>query len=139
MKTTLTSSECAEWYIRIFAKPVTSKQILENYLKPLIDEGLLESSYNPDNKSQKLYHTSSQLTIHNLEGFVRRLIETIETSFLYIWSCLAQMGQASIEIGKITRIYDNDNAHITYLEFKKKISGSILKSVETYSEERRSK
>ena len=135
----LTSSECAEWYIRIFAKPITSKQILENYLKPLIDEGLLESSYNPDNKSQKLYHTSSQLTIHNLEGFVRRLIETIETSFLYIWSCLAQMGQASIEIGKITRIYDNDNDHITYLEFKKKISGSILKSVETYPEERRSK
>jgi len=135
----LTSSECAEWYIRIFAKPITNKQVLENYLKPLIDEGLLESSYNPDNKSQKLYHTSSQLTIHNLEGFVRRLIETIETSFLYIWSCLAQMGQASIEIGKITRIYDNGDDHITYLEFKKKISGSILKSVETYSKERRSK
>ena len=136
---TLTSAECAEWYIRIFAKPITSKQILENYLKPLIDEGLLESSYNPDNKSQKLYHTSSQLTIHNLEGFVRRLIETIETSFLYIWSCLAQMGQASIEIGKITRIYDNDNTNITFLEFKKKISGSVLNLVETYSNERRSK
>ncbi|WP_316504766.1 hypothetical protein [Nitrosopumilus sp.] len=135
----LTSSECAEWHIRIFAKPITSKQVLENYLKPLIDEGLLESSYNPDNKSQKLYHTSSQLTIHNLEGFIRRLVETIETSFLYIWSCLAQMGQASIEIGKITRIYDNDNTHIPYLEFKKKISGSVLNSVETYSEKRRSK
>ena len=136
---TLTSAECAEWYIRIFAKPITSKQILENYLKPLIDEGLLESSYNPDNKSQKLYHTSSQLTIHNLEGFVRRLIETIETSFLYIWSCLAQMGQASIEIGKITRIYDNDDTNITYLKFKKKISGSVLSLIETYSNERRSK
>ena len=135
----LTSSECAEWYIRIFAKPITSKQVLENYLKPLIDEGLLESSYNPDNKSQKLYCTSSQLTIHNLEGFIRKLVETIETSFLYIWSCLAQMGQASIEIGKITRIYDNDDSHITYLKFKKKISGSVLSSVETYSEKRRSK
>ena len=136
---TLSSAECAKMYIRKFTKPITNKQVLENYLKPLVDEGLLESIPNPDNKSQKLYSKTSELSIHNLEGFVRNLIETIETNFFYIWTCLARLGQASIEFGKITRIYDETNLHITFLEFKKKLGRDIPELIETGTKQRRLK
>ena len=135
----LSSAECAEVYIKRLGKPITNKQILENYLKPLVDEGLLDSKPNPDNKSQHLYYKTSQLNIHNLEGFVRNLIETIETDFLYIWTCLARLGQASIKIGKINNIFDNENQHITFLEFNKKIRRDIPELIETSCEKRRSK
>jgi len=135
----LSSAECAEVYIKRLGKPITNKQILENYLKPLVDEGLLDSKPNPDNKSQHLYFKTSQLNIHNLEGFVRNLIETIETDFFYIWTCLARLGQASIKIGKINNIFDNENPHITFLEFNKKIRRDIPELIETTCEKRRSK
>ncbi|MDH3313841.1 MAG: hypothetical protein OEM28_11965 [Nitrosopumilus sp.] len=136
---TLSSAECAEVYIRKFTKPITNKQVLENYLKPLVDEGLLESIPNPENKSQKLYSKTSELSIHNLEGFVRNLIETIETDFVYIWTCLARLGQASIEFGKITRIYDQTNPHITFQEFREKIERDIPELIETSIKKRRLK
>jgi len=79
------------------------------------------------------------LSIHNLEGFVRNLIETIETDFVYIWTCLARLGQASIEFGKITRIYDNDNPHITFQEFREKIERDIPELIETGIKKRRLK
>ena len=50
----------------------TPKQVQENYLKPLTDEGILDYSKNPDNKRQFLYFVSSKLTVNNLEEMNRQ-------------------------------------------------------------------
>jgi len=69
---------------------MTPKQVQENYLKPLIDEGILEWKPNPDNKRQYLYFVSSKLTVNNLEEMNRQLINSVNNHFGYIWSCLVR-------------------------------------------------
>jgi hypothetical protein len=127
---TLTANEIAEKVIKVFHKPMTPKQVQENYLKPLTNEGILEWKPNPDNKRQYLYFVSSKLTVNNLEEMNRQLIDGVDNHFGYIWSCLVRPFQLSTKSGKMIRIFDAENQRISYLEFKKKISGSIMKSVD---------
>jgi hypothetical protein len=87
---TLTANEIAEKVIKVFHKPMTPKQVQENYLKPLIDEGILEWKPNPDNKRQYLYFVSSKLTVNNLEEMNRQLIDNVNNHFGYIWSYLVR-------------------------------------------------
>jgi len=131
---TLTASDLAEKYTKVFHKLTTPKKIQENYLKPLTDEGILDYSRNPDNKKQFLYFISSKLTINNLDEINRQLIDSVDNHFGYIWSCLVRPFQLSMKRGKMIRIFDATNHSISYLEFKKKISGSIMKSIDNQGE-----
>ena len=126
----LTSNELAEKYTKIFHKTITPKQVVENYLEPLVSDGILEQKPNPQNKRQNLYYVSSKLSVSNLEDINRQLIDIVDNQFSYIWSCLIKPFQSSTKIGKMTRIFDNTNPKITCLEFKTKISGNILKSID---------
>jgi len=127
---TLTANEIAEKFTKVFHKPMTPKQVQENYLKPLTDEGILEWKENPDNKRQYLYFVSSKLTVNNLEEMNRQLIDSVDNHFAYIWSYLVRPFQLSTKSGKMIRIFDAENQRISYLEFKKKISGNIMKSID---------
>lgn len=125
---TVTKEEVAEKFTKVFHKMITPKSIQENYLKQLSDEGILDWKKNEDNKKQYLYFLSSKLSIHNLTTVVRQLNDRHDKDFLYVWSCLVKPFQLSCKMGKMIRIFDNSNPNITYLEFEKKISGSILDS-----------
>lgn len=46
----LTSSQLANYYTEKFGKPITVKQITENYLKPLVDSG-----YFPRNLTHQIF------------------------------------------------------------------------------------
>ncbi len=116
----LTSKELSDRYIEVFKKPTTPKKILENYLKPLVDEGVLESFPNPEWASQYLYRLGSDITVHNLEDLKSTLIDTIECPVLYIWLGVAKLGRASIKSGKLTRLFDSEG-DINYIKFKEKI------------------
>lgn len=106
----LTSSQLAEFYTKIFDKPITVKQITENYLKPLVDAGILATKPNPLNASQYLYETASKITIHNLKDLKSTLIDTSTPTNEYIKSYLEKLEKVSIENGKsqlIFKYYDN--------------------------------
>ncbi len=126
----LTANEIASKYTTVYKKPVTPKQIQENYLKPLTDEGILDWKLNPENKRQYLYFISGKLTVNNLDELNRQLIDSVDNHFAYIWSCLAKLFQLSMKVGKFIRIFDNSNPKINYNEFQKKISGNNLKCID---------
>ena len=65
-KTGVTSEELAEKYTKVFLKPITAKQIRENYLHMLRDEGLIQIEQDEDNKRQLLYYPTNSIAIHNL-------------------------------------------------------------------------
>jgi hypothetical protein len=118
--TGLTSKELAEMYTEVFKKPITPKKILENYLRPLVDEGVLESFPNPEWVTQHLYRLGSDITVHNLKDLKSKLIESIEYPVSYVWLGVAKLGRASIKSGKLTRLFDKDGT-VNYIAFKKKI------------------
>ncbi len=122
--TSLTSSDLAEKYTQVFKKQITSKQVLENYLKPLEDSGILSSDENPHNKSQNVYEISSVITIHNLEDLKSKLIEASNLNSLYIESCLAELIKASTEIRKSSILFQYNDILINLLELKEILFGN---------------
>lgn len=118
---TLTANNIAEKYIKVFHKPITPKQIQENYLKPLTDEGILDYSLNPNNKKQFLYFISSKLSVNNIQEINRQLKDSVDNHFAYIWSCLVRPFQLSTKSGIMLRIFDSQNERINYKEFKIKL------------------
>ena len=119
----VTSKDLAEKYTRVFRKPINSKQVVENYLEILTDQGVIESKENPENKRQNLYYISSKLSTVNLDKLVERCREYTNDnerqSFAYIWSCLVKPFQLSMQMGKLMRIYDNEHEKINFTLFNK--------------------
>ena len=109
----LTSSQLAEKYTQVFKKPVTVKQITENYLKPLVDSGILATKPNPVNASSYLYEKVGDITIHNLSDLKSTLIDTSTPIDTYIDSCLRDLEEVSIEIGKSYIDFDIED-HTSY-------------------------
>ncbi len=123
--TTITSKELAKKYTEITKKIITPKQITENFLKPLEDEGLIESMENPDNKKQNLYYTTNKPTIHNLTTVEKSIIDSVDSWLPYIWSGVVLLGRLSSKIGKIKRIFDNTTSYITKKEFEARIINKL--------------
>jgi len=116
----LTSRQLADKYAEKFDKPTTPKKIVENYLEPLVDEGMLESEPNPDNKKQNFYSLGADLTIHNLSDLKSTIIESIDNHPLFIWLGIAKLGRLSRQNGKLTKIFDKDGT-LNFIDFNKKI------------------
>jgi len=126
----LTSKELAVKYTSVFKKPTTAKKIVENYLEPLVDEGLIESKSNPENISQNYYSLGSSITIHNLLELKSKIldsiercrlyeIDTVDTHPLYIWLGVAKLGQVSTQFGKLTKLFDK-NGTLNFKQFVNK-------------------
>ncbi len=123
--TTITSKELAKKYTEITKKIITPKQITENFLKPLEDEGLIESMENPENKKQNLYYTTNKPTIHDLTTVEKTIIDSVDSWLPYIWSGVVLLGRLSMKIGKIKRIFDSTTPYITKREFDARIINKL--------------
>ena len=126
----LTSKELADKFTQKFDKPITVKQITENYLKPLVDAGVLATKENPENTSQYLYETASTVTVHNLEDLKSTLVDTSTPIGVYIDSCLESLEKVSTKIGKskVNFSIDGNQDYKLYCEFLK-ISKDELKDI----------
>ena len=117
----LTSSTLAKKYTSVFQKPVTVKQITENYLKPLVDSGILATKPNPANVSSYLYEKVGDITIHNLTDLKSTLIDTSTPIDSYIDTCLHELEEVSIEISKSKIDFDIEDRTTYYLYCKENI------------------
>jgi len=115
----VTTAEIAEYYRTKKSITITTKQVLENYCKPLVDAGILSVEKNPKNESQNLYSPSSKVTIHNLEKLKSKLIETSKTDFLFVDSCLADLEKVSMKIRDSPITYRYDGKDIDLVTLKK--------------------
>ncbi len=114
----LTSKDLAEKYTQKFEKQITVKQITENYLKPLVDSGILATKENPANISQYVYEPVSTITIHNLKDLKSTLVDTSTPIESYIDSCLTDLEKVSTEIGKSKINFDVEDHSVYYLYHK---------------------
>jgi len=104
----LTSIQVAEKYSLVFNKPITNKQVLESYLNPLEDAGILTSIENPDNRKQKLFQVTNTVNIHNLEDMKSKIIEDSKITNLNndnVNLCLEELKSSSIQIRKSNFIF----------------------------------
>lgn len=101
----VTSQELADKYTEVFKKPITAKRILENYLNPLGDNGIIQWVENPDNKSQHLWQQVSVIDLYDLQAIKSKLIEASKLTVPYIVSCLKLLLEASIDNRKSNFIF----------------------------------
>lgn len=114
----VTSRELADQYTKLFKKPTNPKKIVQTYLNYLVDEGLIVSHTNPDNKSQNNYMLGSEVTNHDLLKCKSVIIDNISHLSAYVWLGIVELGKVSIKYGKIQRLY-NSQGTINYTDFLK--------------------
>ncbi len=122
----LTSIQVAEKYSQVFKKPITNKQVLESYLNPLEDGGILTSIENPDNRKQKIFQVTNTVSIHNLEDMKSKIIEDSKIKNLnndYIDSCLKQLESSSIDFRKSDMKFRNNDIDISLDKLKELLFG----------------
>ena len=114
----LTNNQLAEKYTKVFGKPITPKQIQENYCNYLEESGIL-SSDQEHIRGEKHYKIASSITLDNLDDLKSNLIEPSNQNDSGVDSCLKELEECSINLGFTDRIYEYDNWIITLEELKK--------------------
>jgi len=102
----ITTQKLAEKYKQVYQKDITAKKILESYIKPLFDYGIVDFKENPDDKRQHLNFLSSVPTGNNLEIIRKRIIEHSNNDDLFVWNYILKFEKSSIKNGKIKVILD---------------------------------
>ncbi|MGD8431731.1 MAG: hypothetical protein PVG23_04050, partial [Nitrosopumilaceae archaeon] len=123
----LTSSQLASFYTKKFGKPITVKQITENYLKPLVDSGVLSSEPNPSNTSQNFYLKASTITVENLENLKSTLIESSTPDLSYIDLCLDELEKVSTKFRKTNFIFRFNHDIVDLPRLKEILFGKFQK------------
>ena len=93
----LTSAELVEGYTKVLGKMTDVKKMVENYLKPLTDAGVLESDQNPNMKQQNIYRKSGTISVQNITELKSKTIDNSTNVESCVRSCLETLGQLSIE------------------------------------------
>jgi hypothetical protein len=112
----LTTKQLAEKYTATSGKPITPKQILENFTSHLEDSGILSSDQ--EHRGEHHYKMASTITLDNLDSLKSNLIESSNANDLGMDSCLEQLQNHSIQLGFTDRFYEYDNRIITVEELK---------------------
>lgn len=105
------SNELAEKYTSIFKKPITTKQINENYLRHLIDGGLLVAEWDEDNRTRLSYYPTNGISIHNLTELKSTFIDVSmnqKVKYDHIISCLKDLLQTSTDFRKSNVFFIKD-------------------------------
>lgn len=113
----LTTNQLAEKYTKVFGKPITPKQILENHTGYLEESGIL-SSDQEHLRGEKHYKIASLISSDNLESLKSNLIESSNQNELGVDLCLKELEGCSINLGFTDRVYEYDNRIITLEELK---------------------
>jgi len=126
----LTSAELVEENAKNLGKTTDTKKILENYLKPLTDAGVLEADQNPNMKQQNMYRKNGAVSVQNIAKLKSKTIEDSKTVELGVKSCLESIVKSSTENGLSKEKITLNNEKITLEQLIQIISGNPSKTVE---------
>ncbi len=102
----VTTQQLAEKYIVVYKKDITAKKILESFIKPLNNYGIVDFKENVDDKRQHLNFLSSNKTGNSLEIVRNKIIEESNNNDLFVWHYILELEKCSIKTGKIKVILD---------------------------------
>jgi len=104
----ITSIELTKRYTTEYGKEITPKQILENYLNPLISYGVIESHDDTSDRRRNRYSIASKPNVNNLQFIRDRIIEQSNNNDSFVSSGIDELEKHSTDVGKITKICDPD-------------------------------
>lgn len=102
----VTTKQLADKYIAVYKKDISAKKILENFVKPLQNYGIIDFKKNPDDERQHLNFLASDITGNNLEIIRNKIIEYSNNDDLFVWDYILELEKSSIKTGKIKAILD---------------------------------
>ena len=102
----VTTQQLAEKYIVTYQKDITAKKILENFIKPLNNYGVVDFKENPTDGRQHLNFLASDITGNSLKIVRNRMIEESNNDDLFVWHYILELEKCSIQKGKIKVILD---------------------------------
>ena len=106
----VTTQQLAEKYIAVYKKDITAKKILESFIKPLINYGIVDFKENVDDKRQHLNFLASDVHGNSLEIVRKHIIEESNNDDLFVWHYILELEKCSIKKGEIEVILD-PNGH----------------------------
>src|SRR6185437_2940057 len=104
----VTTQELAEKYKQVYTKETTPKKILETYLTPLYDYGIVDSKENSEDKRQYLYRIVASTNSNTLEFIKSKIIEESNNNDLFVWLGIEEIGRYSNGKGYINVIFDHE-------------------------------
>jgi len=126
-----TSNKLAERYAIDYGKEITPKQILENYLEPLISYGVIESHDDRSDGRRNRYSVASKPNINNLQFIRNKIIEESNNNVSFVSSGIEELERYSINEGKITKICDPDGNPLERNQIQTKIISSSKSNNDT--------
>ena len=126
----VTSSELATEYTKRFEKTTDNKKIVENYLEPLVDAGVIEVEKNPSKMNQNLYRKSGGVSTHTLSDVKSKIIDESKSWESSVVLCLENIVKFSIKTGKYNEILKYNNQIINLEQLLDVLSGKSSKSRE---------
>lgn len=116
-----TSAQLAGKYHEVFKKPITSKQVLENYLTPLTSHGILEYESVQGDKYNH-YKSAGTITIENLDELTHSILgksneieqpNEISRHKEKLISCLKAFKTHSTGLGKSYGYFIDENIYLS--------------------------
>lgn len=96
-----TTAKLAIKYTQVYGKPITPKQILENYLDPLQAIGIVEWSEDQKDHRLHLYKLASDLRNSTFDGIKSKIIEYSNNNPSYVQSRIMELPNYSSEKGQM--------------------------------------
>ncbi|MCH7561920.1 MAG: hypothetical protein IIC67_11280, partial [Thaumarchaeota archaeon] len=119
----VTTKQLAEKYIAVYQKDITAKKILENFIKPLNNYGIVDFKENIDDKRQHLNFLASNITGNTLDIIRNKIIEESNNNDLFVWDYILELEKSSIKKGRIKVILNPQG----YAEGHNLIQKNIIK------------
>jgi hypothetical protein len=118
-----TSDKLAAKYSEVYHKSITPKKVLENYLYPLLSDGIIDFKENPEDKRQKQWRLVTSLKAKTFDFIKSKIIEESKNNDLLVWSGVEELERCSIDLGRIIAIIDRDGMPTGHNLIQKEITG----------------
>lgn len=119
----ITTDKLSEKYIKVFNKSTTPKKILETYLNPLLEDGIVDYKENPEDRRQKQWRLVTSPRAKTFDFIKSKIIEQSKNNDLFVWSGIEELEKCSINLGHIDAIVDQDGIPVGHNLIQKEITG----------------
>lgn len=103
------TEQMAKKFKSVYNKPITPKKILENFLYPLRDYGIIDCKDDDEDRRKKIWYTVVDPETKSFDFIKSRIIEESNNDDLFVWSRLDELEKYSIPDGNVIVLDQNGN------------------------------
>jgi hypothetical protein len=112
----------AKKYGEVYGKPTTPKKILENFLYPLHDHGIIDCKEDSEDRRKLVWYVVVDPESKTFDFIKSKIIEESKKDDLFVWSRINEIERSSIHSGDI-EVLDTNGLTIGHNLIQKAITG----------------